>query len=92
MNTKNQTELDNCQICLGSRGGVRGNENRVDGLVVCDYCHSGIMGNVSYPSPPAPRSYELSRAHNAPVWGGEKCPVEDCYYCKVANSDVPPNT
>lgn len=29
---------DNCQICHGKKGGVRGNENRINGLVVCDYC------------------------------------------------------
>jgi len=33
------TLKDNCQICLGEKGGVRGNENRIHGLVVCDYCH-----------------------------------------------------
>lgn len=31
-------ELDNCEICLGSRGGVPGNENIVDGKTMCDYC------------------------------------------------------
>ena len=29
---------DNCEICNGERGGVRGNENIVNGKVVCDYC------------------------------------------------------
>jgi len=29
---------DNCQVCRGERGGARGNENRIDGLIVCDYC------------------------------------------------------
>jgi len=31
-------ELDNCQACNGARGGVRGNENVIDGVVLCDYC------------------------------------------------------
>ena len=29
---------DNCEICKGKKGGVRGNENIVDGKTVCDYC------------------------------------------------------
>lgn len=29
---------DNCEICKGQNGGVRGNENIVDGKRVCDYC------------------------------------------------------
>ncbi len=29
---------DNCERCVGMLGGVRGNENRVDGRVLCDYC------------------------------------------------------
>ncbi len=29
---------DNCSVCRGARGGVRGNENVVDGRVVCDDC------------------------------------------------------
>jgi hypothetical protein len=33
-----ERELDNCQICGGYRGGVPGNENRIEGLIVCDYC------------------------------------------------------
>ncbi len=27
-----------CEICNGAKGGVRGNENRIDGKIVCDYC------------------------------------------------------
>ena len=27
-------ELDNCEICKGTKGGVKGNEN----IVMCDYC------------------------------------------------------
>ena len=31
-------DLDNCEICHGVKGGLPGNENRIDGKVVCDYC------------------------------------------------------
>jgi hypothetical protein len=30
---------DNCEVCHGANGGVRGNENVVDGVIMCDYCH-----------------------------------------------------
>jgi superfamily II helicase len=37
-------EKDKCQVCHGERGGVPGNENRVekDGktVIMCDYCHA----------------------------------------------------
>ena len=33
-----QSELDNCELCKGSRGGVRGNENIINGVITCDYC------------------------------------------------------
>ena len=35
---------DNCSICHGERGGVKGNENVVDGALMCDYCHSDLIG------------------------------------------------
>jgi len=31
---------DNCRVCDGTRGGMRGNENVVFGIVCCDYCHA----------------------------------------------------
>lgn len=31
---------DDCEICDGVRGGVPGNENVIDGVVMCDYCHA----------------------------------------------------
>jgi len=37
---------DNCGLCLGAKGGVRGNENRVDNLVLCDYCSTEIENTV----------------------------------------------
>jgi hypothetical protein len=33
-------ERDNCELCHGASGGVRGNENIVGGKVICDYCHA----------------------------------------------------
>jgi hypothetical protein len=30
--------LDKCENCHGSRGGVPGNENIVNGKILCDYC------------------------------------------------------
>lgn len=30
---------DNCVICRGTSGGEPGNENVINGVVVCDYCH-----------------------------------------------------
>lgn len=35
-------EPDNCEICEGRRGGMKGNENIVDGIVMCDYCYYTI--------------------------------------------------
>ncbi len=40
-----EPELDNCQRCLGIYGGVRGNENVIDGRVLCDYCSVEIIGH-----------------------------------------------
>ena len=34
---------DNCEVDDCQRKGVRGNENVIDGIVVCDYCHSAMM-------------------------------------------------
>jgi hypothetical protein len=31
---------DKCQFCYGMKGGVPGNENRIGGVIVCDYCHA----------------------------------------------------
>ncbi len=31
---------DDCELCGGVKGGVRGNENVVAGRTVCDYCHA----------------------------------------------------
>lgn len=34
---------DRCEAPGCSRRGVRGNENRIDGRRVCDYCHAKRM-------------------------------------------------
>jgi hypothetical protein len=31
---------DNCVACKGARGGIPGNENVINGRVLCDYCSS----------------------------------------------------
>ena len=37
--TKTWEQLpDNCAMCEGTRGGTRGNENVIEGVVTCDYC------------------------------------------------------
>lgn len=33
-----ETERDECQVCGGRKGGIPGNENVVEGIVMCDYC------------------------------------------------------
>lgn len=30
--------VDRCQFCNGTKGGVRGNENKYGSVIVCDYC------------------------------------------------------
>ena len=35
---------DNCERCSGTSGGVRGNENVIDGRVLCDYCSCEVDG------------------------------------------------
>jgi hypothetical protein len=38
-----EKEKDDCQICQGRRGGVKGNENVDEGVIICDYCSSDRM-------------------------------------------------
>jgi hypothetical protein len=38
VNAEASTAPDKCQFCLGAKGGANGNENRIGGAVVCDYC------------------------------------------------------
>jgi hypothetical protein len=32
--------MSSCDICHGEKGGVAGNGNIINGIVVCDYCHA----------------------------------------------------
>ena len=52
--------LDGCEICNGNSGGVLGNENIINGHIVCDYCHAAIkkMG-IMVPAVPAPVSKQF---------------------------------
>ncbi len=48
--------MDNCEICKGAKGGVLGNENIVEGKVMCDYCSADyhgpyLIGGTTTPSP-----------------------------------------
>lgn len=36
---------DNCVECKGRKGGVPGNENVIEGKVICDYCHAAKLKN-----------------------------------------------
>lgn len=40
---------DRCEVCHGTRGGVPGNENIIDGKVMCDYCTSDAIDNRKKP-------------------------------------------
>lgn len=43
---KDPARRDGCQVCHGIRGGVPGNENVTDGILVCDYCSADRMQQV----------------------------------------------
>jgi len=48
--------MDNCEICKGASGGVLGNENIIEGVVMCDYCSADfkgpyLIGGTTKPSP-----------------------------------------
>ena len=36
-------KYNHCQICSGTRGGIPGNNNVINGIAVCDYCHADIL-------------------------------------------------
>ena len=42
--TKPCAPRDACEFCLGAKGGTPGNENIVDGVTTCDYCHVLLGG------------------------------------------------
>lgn len=48
---------DACEECHGAKGGTPGNENVVDGRVLCDYCHIAIPRAAT----PQPDPAELHR-------------------------------
>jgi len=41
---------DKCQACGGTRGGVPGNENIVNGRLLCDYCTVDTLLNQRPPA------------------------------------------
>lgn len=44
---------DACSICQGANGGVPGNENVIEGQLVCDYCHAETLRPLPLPAPSA---------------------------------------
>lgn len=36
---------DRCELCHGIRGGIPGNENRIEDRRVCDHCTSDLFGS-----------------------------------------------
>ena len=58
---------DDCQICHGESGGEAGNENLINGIRVCDYCHARMLsGLIDEPTwngnGPTPYVYEQTKA------------------------------
>jgi hypothetical protein len=45
-----QGERDACEVCKGTQGGVPGNENIVNGVVMCDYCHAKTQQPIPQPA------------------------------------------
>ena len=43
MTEPTESTLDNCELCGGRNGGVPGNENVIEGVVVCDYCSATLL-------------------------------------------------
>lgn len=37
-----QRSKDDCSVCKGEKGGVKGNENIIDGKLICDYCSTKV--------------------------------------------------
>ena len=46
---------DRCEMPGCCRRGVRGNENVIDGKIMCDYCHANKMLDENISDDPAPR-------------------------------------
>ncbi len=47
-------DVDACATCGGKRGGVPGNENLVDGKLMCDYCHGDLIRTHGVPAAQPP--------------------------------------
>lgn len=43
---------DKCEICKGAKGGQLGNENIVEGVVMCDHCHAQYLRDKETPTNP----------------------------------------
>lgn len=41
-------DCKHCELCFGEKGGVRGNNNIINGVAVCDYCRTYIGGGLIY--------------------------------------------
>jgi hypothetical protein len=50
------TGRDACEVCKGERGGVPGNENIIDGVVMCDYRSADRHKTPNAPLNRTPRS------------------------------------
>lgn len=59
--------LDNCELCGGANGGVPGNEQVVDGLLMCDHCHAARHG-IDHNS----RIYQICEFYERGVDHGQK--------------------
>lgn len=46
MQSEKPQERDACSVCHGSKGGVPGNENIIEGVTMCDYCHAEHMDRI----------------------------------------------
>lgn len=60
-------ERDKCQICKGVQGGVPGNENVIEGVIVCDYCSATLL-----------TWNNLRQAASPPVAAADFKTVNDC--------------
>jgi hypothetical protein len=67
--TSHTTALDKCEICKGAKGGTPGNENIINGQIVCDYCHAEM--DTSHTTVLAKADWDRDRAQlriEAPSW------------------------
>lgn len=67
--TQAAPQRDNCEVCHGERGGVPGNENRVHGTVMCDYCHAETL-RAAPQAAGAVTEEQIDRALSTPIPGG----------------------